>query len=149
MKKTLIVTAVLVLLGAGTMASAVGPGWGPGACGGPGYGMGYGPSGCDGPGTCATQGYRQGCEGPGACGGPGYGRGMMGPRGFQGDEEFLNETADLRKQLHDKRFEYFEKARDPKVDEETLAKLEDEIDGLRDQIREKAPRRGYGRGWRR
>ncbi|MGW8322627.1 MAG: hypothetical protein ACWGSD_13835 [Thermodesulfobacteriota bacterium] len=143
MKKILVVSAVLLLLGAGTMASAVGPGWGrgPGACGGPGYGMGYGPGDCQGSGACNGPGYgRRGM-------GPGYG--MMGPGRFDGDEEFLNETADLRKQLHDKRFEYFEKARDPKTDEETLAKLEKDIDELRDQIREKAPRGTFSRGWRR
>lgn len=146
MKKALVVSAVLLLLGAGTMAAAVGPGWGPGACNGPGYGMGDGPAACEGPGTCGGPGYGRMGYGRGMMG-PGYG--MPGPGRFEGDEEFLNETADLRKQLHDKRFEYFEKARDSKTDEETLANLEKEIDELRDQIREKAPRSAYGRGWRR
>jgi len=87
----------------------------------------------------------------------GYGRGMMGPgfmwggRGFdEDDQKFLDETAELRKQLHDKRFEYFEMARNPKADEEGLRTLEKEIDGLRDQIREKSPRgeyRGPRSGW--
>ena len=146
MKKVLVVSAVLLLHGAGTMAVAVGPDWGPGACGGPGYGMGYGPGGCEGPGACSGPGYGRMGYGRGMMG-PGYG--MMGAGRFEGDEEFLNETADLRKELHDKRFEYFEKARDPKADEDTLAKLEKEIDELRDQIREKAPRGTFSRGWRR
>ena len=102
----------------------------------------------------------------GPYGGRGY---MMGPDGCPrvtdncfwaapavGDEEVLKtltETYELRKQLHDKRFEYFEALRTPVVDAEEIARLEKEIAELQDKIISKTPRaamtrrgatRGYG-----
>jgi len=77
--------------------------------------------------------------------GPGYGGQMMGQGGY--DQKFLDETVDLRKELHEKRFEYMEALRDPKTDKDTIAKIEKEIDELQDKIVEKAPRTarmGYG-----
>lgn len=81
--------------------------------------------------------------------GPGYGDHMMGwgNQGYGADRKFLDETADLRKDLHDKRFEYVEAQRDPETNTETLTKLEKEIRELQQQIHEKSPRtaiRGYG-----
>lgn len=85
--------------------------------------------------------------------GPGMGHGGrmmgMGCDGMMGsgtgmcammsDQKFLDETADLRKQLHDKKFEYFEAVRDPQTPSETLSGLEDEITALRGKISEKVP----------
>ena len=60
------------------------------------------------------------------------GRGMM--HGYNQSEEcqkFLDETAGLRKEFHDKRFEYSEAYRNPKTTPETIVKLEREILDLR------------------
>lgn len=95
--------------------------------------------------------------------GPGYGGWsgghMMGPMtgwgstGTGADKKFFDETADLRKELHEKRFEYFEASRGPYPDKEQLTNLEKEIYDLQTKIREKSPRTayggygGYGRCW--
>jgi hypothetical protein len=82
--------------------------------------------------------------GPGMMGGGGYGMGpgMMGP-GYYGYspecQKFYDETAGLRKELHDKRFEYFEVLRNPKATGEAAAKLENEIRELQDKIYAEAP----------
>ena len=79
--------------------------------------------------------------------GPGRGGGqMMGPgtRGYAPDQKFLEETADLRKDLHNKKFEYFEARRNPETSDETVKKLEKEMYELQTKIREKAPARAYG-----
>jgi hypothetical protein len=99
-------------------------------------------------------------HGPGRWGGqmmgPGYGGRMMMEPGGQGsgpDQASLNETADLRKELHNKKFEYYEAMRDPKTTVETLSILEKEIYDMRSRIREKAPLNmnrglnGNGRCW--
>ncbi len=84
---------------------------------GPGWMMGYGAGFCGGPGAC------------------------FGPYGY--DQKFLEETRELRKQLNDKRFEYFEALRDPNTTPETIEKLEKEIYDLQQKLYAKAPRRGY------
>lgn len=89
-------------------------------------------------------------HGPGGWGdghmmGPGYGRHMMDVDDFGDSQEFLNKTAELRKELHDKKFQYFEALRNPKTTVETLTKLKKEIRELREKITEKAPGRTYGR----
>ena len=82
--------------------------------------------------------------------GQGYGGHMMGSMmgwGGQGagpDTKFLDEIADLRKDLHEKRFEYFEASRNSGNDSETLAGLEKEIYDIQSKIRDKAPRTAYG-----
>ena len=129
MKKILAGIAVIAIIAAGAAAFAHGPGrWG-GHMRGPGYGV--------------------------HMMGPGYGgpmKGMSGP-GYGADQTFLNETADLRKELHNKKFEYFEASRDPKTTVETLSRLEKEIYDIKSRIHEKAPRTvntgfgGYGRCW--
>jgi hypothetical protein len=78
--------------------------------------------------------------GPGMMGG--YGPGMMGPGYYNRSEEcqkFLDESAGLRKEIHDKRFEYMEAVRNPKTTSETDAKLRKEIDELRQEIYKKTP----------
>jgi hypothetical protein len=86
--------------------------------------------------------------------GPGYGGHMMesgsrghmmdrGTRGFETDQKFLNETTDLRKGLHEKRFQYFEARRNPDTTTETLTELEKDIYELQENIHEKAPRTAY------
>ena len=94
-----------------------------------GYGMG--------PGMMGDYGM-----GPGMVEGYGMGPGMMGPGYYNQSEEcqkFLDETAELRKELHDKRFEYMEALRNPKTTIETDAKLRKKIDDLQEKISKKAP----------
>jgi hypothetical protein len=131
MRKAIIAIGVVALLAFGTAAYAHMSGWG----GGPGYGGGYGM----GPGY----GHMYG-------GGPGYGH--MGP-GYGTDTEeaqkFLEDTADLRRELHEKRFDLREAYRTG--DEEKAEAIEKEIDELREKLAdkggfEKGAWRGYGKG---
>lgn len=72
----------------------------------------------------------------------GYGPGMMGPGYYNQSEEcqkFLEESAGLRKEIHDKRFEYLEALRNPKTTTETNAKLQKDIDELQQEIYKKTP----------
>jgi hypothetical protein len=115
---------------------------------GPGM-MGYGGYGMMGPGMTSHMG---GMMGPGMMGhmggmmgygmkGSGMGRGMMG-YGYNPEEyrKYLDETVDLRKKLHNKRFEYSEAFRNSETKRETIMKLEKEILDLQWEIYEKAPR---------
>ena len=91
--------------------------------------------------------------------GPGYGRHMMGPmmgwtgQGYGPNQTFLDDTAGLRRELHNKRFEYFEARRNPSTTTETLAELERQMNDIQTKISEKAPRTssgyagGYGSCW--
>jgi len=130
---------VLVAITAGISYSQ-GYGYGPGYGTGPGYGMGPGMMG-------GGYGY-----GPGYGTGPGYGMGpgMMGgygpgPRGYgQGNQnevcqKFFDETAELRKELHNKRFEYSEALRNPRAASESIAKEEKAIRDLQEKIYAKNP----------
>jgi hypothetical protein len=123
--KTLLTAIVAVsILAIGAMAFAHGSGgWGGGHMMGPGYG-----------GHMMEQGY----------GGHMRGWTDKGYAPSQKDKKFFDETAALRKDLHDKRFEYFEAQRNPETKGETIAKLEKEIFALQDQIRKNAPRTVYG-----
>jgi len=80
----------------------------------------------------------QGMMGRGMMGG----QGMMG-RGYQGQspecQKFFDETAGLRKELHNKRFEYFEASRNPKTTGESLTKIEKEVRELQEKIYAKGP----------
>jgi hypothetical protein len=80
--------------------------------------------------------------------GPGYGGHMAGwgNPGATYDRKFLDETADLRKDLHEKRFEYAEAVRDPETSSKKTAELENEIRELQDKIHDKSPRRAFGYG---
>jgi hypothetical protein len=119
MKKIVLSLAVLTILAGGAIAYAHGPG-----------GWGFG----------------------GPMMGPGYGGHMMGAMmgtygtGTRGDQKFFDETASLRKQLHEKRFDYFEASRDPKTPPGVIEKLEKDIFELQSKIREKAPKVAYGYG---
>jgi hypothetical protein len=84
----------------------------------------------------------QGMMGRGMMGGQGMGPGMMG-RGYQGQspecQKFYDETAGLRKELHNKKFEYFEAARNPKTTGEALMKIGKEVRELQEKIYAKGP----------
>ena len=94
-----------------------------------GYGMGSG-----------MMGHHQMMHGSGAgmMGGYGMGPGMM--RGFDTKEydKFMNETKDLRKKLHDKKFEYIETMRQPDTTRKTMLLLQEEMYDLQKQIYEKS-----------
>jgi Spy/CpxP family protein refolding chaperone len=84
--------------------------------------------------------------------GGGYGDGPMmgwGPGyGYGSDEnraKFLDETAEARQKIHEKRFEYSEALRTG--DEKKAEALAKELDELTDEVYTKAPRRGFGRGY--
>lgn len=110
------------------------------------------------------QGHMMGSEAPQQAGGnypcgqtmgPGYGGHMMG-QGYggrmmgqgmgmmgQGDEEsqkkFLDDTVDIRRQMHNKKFDYFEASRNPDTKPETILKLKKEMRALQIKMLEKAP----------
>jgi uncharacterized coiled-coil DUF342 family protein len=54
------------------------------------------------------------------------------------DQKFLDETVDLRRELHNKKFEYFEAARKADADPEAITSLKKEIRDLKEKIHEKA-----------
>ncbi len=141
MKTLLTVIVAVSILAIGTMAFAHGSGgWGGGHMMGSGYGgqmmgQGYG-------GQMMGQGYG------GQMMGQGYGGHMRGWTGSgnaatQTDQKFLDETSALRKDIHNKRFEYFEAQRNPDTTVDTIATLEKEIYALQDQIHKNAPRTAY------
>jgi hypothetical protein len=78
---------------------------------------------------------------------PGYGGHMYGWKGGY-DQKFLDETVDLRRELHNKKFEYFEAARKSETDPEAITNLEKEIQSLNEKLFEKDGRAGDrgGRG---
>ena len=101
--------------------------------------MGYGGYGMMGPGMMGS-----GIASPGMMGRHGmmgYGKGH-GKSGYNAEayQKFLNETADLRKELHNKKFEYFEALRNPDAKREAILKIEKGIWDLQWKIYEKSPR---------
>jgi hypothetical protein len=115
MKKLVIGIAVVSVLALGTLAFAHGTGgWGVGHMMGPGYSSHMG--------NWTGSGY--------------------GAR--QTDQKFLDETADLRRDLHGKRFEYFEAQRDPDTNNQTLAQLEQGITELQEKLYADAPHTANG-----
>jgi hypothetical protein len=122
MKKLAAAIAVASILAIGALAHAHGNGtWGNGRMGGQGYG-----------GQMMGQAYG------------GHMTGSFGP-GYGTDRKFLDETTAVRKELHNKRFEYSEATRNPETTVDTLAKLEKEIYSLQDKVQEKGPRTANGR----
>lgn len=118
------------MAGPGMMGYGMGPGM-----------MGYGRYGMMGPGMMGYGGYGMG---PGMMG-YGMGQGMMGQgKGMMwgysaaGYQKFMNETADLRKKLHNKKFEYFELMRNPKTKPEAVTNFQKEMKELQGKIYEKA-----------
>ena len=152
MKRAILLGTLAMILGIGVLAFAQGPGmWGggygmgPGMMG-PGWGGGYGGNYC--PNCGAYQGPRGGYGmGPGGGGGYGMGPGMMGPgwgarQGYGLSEEcqkYFDESAGMRKDFFNKRFEYFEAMRNPKTTPEIASKLEKEMWDLQQKIYSKAP----------
>ena len=132
MKTIFAIIAAVSLLAVGTMAFAHGNnssgGWGNGHMG---------------------QGYSGNMMGSGGHMGQGYG-GHMGQAydkgrspGAEADQEFLDKTADLRKDIHNKRFEYREAARNPETTNKELRNIEKEIFDIQTKIQEVAPRSAY------
>jgi peptidoglycan hydrolase CwlO-like protein len=157
MKKLLLISAIIVALTAayafaqmdgGMMGDQQGQKGQGGMMGGQGM-MGdqqgqKGQGGMMGPGMMGGQ---QGQMGQGGMMGPGMmgGQGMgydKGP-GYENDTEkyqkFLDDTTKLRKELYDKRFEYFEAMRNPDTKQETISKLEQEIQELQKKLYDKEP----------
>ncbi len=131
MKTFLIGVSIVSILALGTLAFAHSQGgWGSGhmmGFGNGGHMMGYGGNhmgqGNRGQFDCSTnQGYR----------------------GNPTNQKFLEETADLRKELHDKRFTYAEAARNPETTIASLRQIEKEIYELETNIYEKAPSTNRG-----
>ncbi|MGD2080525.1 MAG: hypothetical protein PVJ36_05295 [Nitrospirota bacterium] len=119
MKKVIIAIGIVALLAAGTTAFA--HGWGSG------QGAGYG-------------GHMWG-GGPGMMWGPGY--------SDEDSQKFLEETYDLRRQLHEKRFELREAYR--LGDREKAEAAQQDLDKLYGELTEKGgfkrgPGKGYGHG---
>jgi hypothetical protein len=90
----------------------------------------------------AQQGSGGNSMGPGMMDGRGNGKGsgMMGSGNYSQSpecQEFYNQTAELRKELNEKRFEYFETQRNPEATEEAT-KLDKEIKELQEKISAKA-----------
>lgn len=54
-------------------------------------------------------------------------------------QKFLDENAELRKELHKKRFVYYEAIRDPKTTKEKIKKLEKELQDLKWEIYSNKP----------
>lgn len=114
--------------------------------------MGYGMMGCGMMGPCGMTGCGM-MEGCGMMGHGMMGRGMTGGHGMMGCgmgpgmwgygyqqkafQKFLNETKDLRKELHNMKFEYFEAVRNPDTKPEDVEKLEKDMKELQKKIYEK------------
>lgn len=117
------------MMGEGMMGNMGGYGMGPGMMGGM---MGQGHMG----------GY--GMMGPGMMGGYGYGSMGYDPEAYKKYQEeyqkYLDDTAGLRKKLHNKKFEYFEAMRNPETKRDDIIKLEKELRDLQWDVYEKAPR---------
>jgi mono/diheme cytochrome c family protein len=112
-----------------------------------GYGVGAGMMGGYGmgPGMMGGYGMGPGMMGGYGMGGYGMGPGMMGySRQSPECQKFYDDTAQLRKELHDKRFEYFETLRNPKTTMGTVSNLQKEMWELQEKIYSKAP---LGCGW--
>jgi hypothetical protein len=129
------------------------PGMGSGMMG-PGM-MGYGECGMMGSGHMGGRGMMgQGRMGGYGMMGQGHMGGMMGSggygmRGYDAEtyekyqekyQKFLDETASLRKKLHNKKFDYSEAIRNPDTTRATMLKIEKEILDLKWEIYEKSPR---------
>jgi hypothetical protein len=163
MKRFLIISALVIFLVAANCYAQMGPGmmggskqnpeppypWsqgygmGPGMMGG--YGMGPGMMGWGmHPGMMGGYGM-----GPGMMGGYGMGPGMMGGYGmgpgmmydYQPEmQKFLDDTVELRKKIHMKKFEYFEATRNPKTTREKIIGLQKELQELVLKLQGKAPK---------
>lgn len=154
MKQTILATAFALSLVAGTAfahpqhATAEGDqAWqgGPGMMMGKGAGM-RGPSG-QGRGMMGMHGNRmgmmgnkgqcmmnQGMHGSGMMGGP---HGMMDPAQVEKRDAFLDATKELRKNIHDKHFEYMEASRNPVETVGSLREKGKELGSLQQELQTK------------
>ncbi len=128
-----------------------------------GYGMGFGECGMMGQGNMGGYGmmgrghmggmmgggHMGGMMGPGMMGGghmgsAGYGASEASPEAYKKYQEeyqkYMDDTTGLRKKLHNKKFDYFEAARNSKTTRGELLKIEKEIRDLQWEMYEKAPR---------
>lgn len=148
MKRCIQIMTVFLVLSFFGLAMAQGPGYGRG--GGPWYDdEGYYCPYCGQPYGQRGWGMGPGMMGPGWGGrGWGMGPGMMGPgwggRGYYRTspecQRAYDETASMRKELYNKRFEFQEAIRDPKTTNEILDKKEKEMYDLQEKIYNKIPR---------
>jgi len=76
--------------------------------------------------------------------GYGMGPGMMGgyspeqyKKQYQENQQFLDETRDLRKKIHTLKFDYAEALRNPETKREDLTKMNAEMEKIWKQIHEK------------
>jgi hypothetical protein len=130
------------MMGSGASCGMMGPGYGGhmmgrGMMGG--YGMGPGMMGSGTGCGMMGPGYGGHMMGRGMMGGYGMGPGKMG-HGYYGkqNQKFLDETVDLRRELHNKRFDYFETVRNPDAERETVLKIEKEIWELQKKVYDKS-----------
>jgi len=124
MKKILITISIVSVLAVGALAFAHGTGgWGGGHIMGSGHMM--------------EQGYGNHMMGNG------HMMGQMSGGGSQ-DQKFLDETAELRRELLNKKFEYFEAARRHDAKPDMMSKMERDIFDIQQKIRDKSPRRTDG-----
>jgi len=132
-------------MGPQMMGGYGGYGMGPGMMGG--YGMGPGMMGGYGHGMHHNM-MGGGCYGmgPDMMGGYGYGMGpgMMGyyspeqyEKQLKDQQEFLDATKELRKKMHDLKFDYAEALRNPKTEQKDLEKMNAEMENIWKQIYEK------------
>ena len=119
------------MMGQGMMGYGGHGGMHPGMMMGPGM-MGYG--GCG-----MMQGMGPGMMGYGGSGMMGYGMGPGMMRGYDAKafEQFMNDTRDLRKKMHNLKFEYSEAVRNPDTKQEDIVKLEKEMWELKKKIYDK------------
>ncbi len=71
--------------------------------------------------------------------GPGYGGHMMGSGDEESRRKFLDDTVDTRREMHNRKFDYFEASRNPDTKPETILKLKKEMRALQIRMLEKAP----------
>jgi hypothetical protein len=123
-----------------------GYGMGPGMMGGyGGYGMGPGMMGGYGMGPGMMGGYGHGMHHNMMGGGCyGMGPGMMGyyspeqyEKQFKNQQEFLNDTKELRKKMHALKFDYAEALRNPETDKKDLERINAEMESIWKLIYEK------------
>ncbi len=126
------------MMGPGMMGYGMNPGMmGYGGCGNMGHG-GYGMMrpGMMGYGVQGMMGHHQTMHG-----GYGMGPGMMGygGQGYNAEayQKFMDETSELRKKMHTKKFEYSEALRNPKTTREDIIKMEKEFQELQKEMYEK------------
>ena len=143
------ISAVVFAQGPGMMQGYGGYGMGQGMIGGGQHGWNYCPY-CGqylGQGGYGMRGKMHGGSGMGpgmmrGYGGYGMNPGMMGSGSYSQSEacqNFMNDTAEQRKELMNKRYDYFEAIRNPKTTSETVANLEKEIREAQQEIYSKAP----------